>query len=454
MHSSLRQAIITALLSPILFALTASTSVTAQGSRVHPASKSPRTVHRAPTARPGKTAQATAATQSIKTEQTPAPAQKTPVPPVSVVPPPDRPEFLFGQAAVTVRGNEDPVVRLGLAKHAPVTVEFPASDNFFTVHPGGSFLVVVDDQVDLKSDHYLTFRAGPGFTPPEEGQPSKPIAKISVQMASGMFVTFMFYPVRYVDQAVDRCIVSYSRDEVISARRAVGLAVNLNSLQTLTPDPTNASLRATGPALSAQASAKEAIERNTSQSSGDKDAATPRSARYLLMRDGDNKVLRANRSGAAAGVDFVAESRRALARAVEQPGKFREWSGAVNGLRISALPAVEFDPQRRLSVIAVRNVTTAPLRLLPDQPAMDLEMIGDGGQVMQLKTIDKIFTDTTSLAGALPAGATVYYAVVYEPPVLDRRQRVRLTFAHSEAADEAATSAITTAAAAADRRGK
>jgi hypothetical protein len=50
--------------------------------------------------------------------------------PVTVVPAPARPEYLFGQAQVTVRGNEDPIIRLGLAQHGPIVVEFPASDNY------------------------------------------------------------------------------------------------------------------------------------------------------------------------------------------------------------------------------------------------------------------------------------------------------------------------------------
>jgi len=149
--------------------------------------------------------------------------------PVTVVPPPAPPAYLYGQAQVTVRGNEDPVIRLGLAQHGPTIIEFPASDNFFAVHPGGSQIVTYDESPTLATDHYLVFRAGSNFLNgvSEDGR-SEARASISVQMQSGMFVTFLFYPVRDVARMAHRCVVMYRRDEVVAARRAAGLAVNLN----------------------------------------------------------------------------------------------------------------------------------------------------------------------------------------------------------------------------------
>src|SRR5215216_5551307 len=82
--------------------------------------------------------------QGIRRPSTPTAPER--VAPVTVVPQPKPPDYLFGQAQVTVRGNEDPIIRLGLAQHGPIVVEFPASDNFFAVHPGGSNIVTYDDR--------------------------------------------------------------------------------------------------------------------------------------------------------------------------------------------------------------------------------------------------------------------------------------------------------------------
>ncbi|MDQ3685883.1 MAG: hypothetical protein M3430_09815, partial [Acidobacteriota bacterium] len=173
------------------------------------------------------------------------PTRATAPQPVAVVTPPARPEYLYGQAQVTVRGNEDPVIRLGLAQHGPTIIEFPASDNFFAVHPGGSQIVTYDESPTLATDHYLVFRAGSNFLNGvgEDGQ-SEARASISVQMQSGMFVTFLFYPVRDVARMAHRCVVMYGRDEVVVARRAAGLAVNLDGRSPQpTPTPSVASRR-------------------------------------------------------------------------------------------------------------------------------------------------------------------------------------------------------------------
>ena len=46
-----------------------------------------------------------------------------------------------------------------------------------------------------------------------------------------MVVTFLIYPVQYLSQQAHRCVVAYDRNEVITARRAAGLAVNLDGTE-------------------------------------------------------------------------------------------------------------------------------------------------------------------------------------------------------------------------------
>ena len=54
---------------------------------------------------------------------------------------------------------------------------------------------------------------------------------------------------------------------------------------------------------------------------------------------------------------------------------------------------------------------------------------------MQIERLTKKFTETTALQGAIPAGATVYYAVVYENPILGANQKLLVSAAHDRAAD-------------------
>src|SRR6185436_12363721 len=58
-----------------------------------------------------------------------------------------------------------------------------------------------------------------------------PAASIIAQMRSGMVVTFLIYPVRELSQMAHRVVVLYDRLAVVAARRAAGLAVNLEERQ-------------------------------------------------------------------------------------------------------------------------------------------------------------------------------------------------------------------------------
>ncbi|PYP84568.1 MAG: hypothetical protein DMF61_19400 [Blastocatellia bacterium AA13] len=139
------------------------------------------------------------------------------------------PEYLSGEANVTVKGNENPIIRLGLATSGVTLVEFPAADRFFALHPGNSEMVVtIDESPTKQNDHFFVFRAGSNcVSPPAASSSTGPAASIIAQMGSGMVVTFLIYPVRELSQMAHRVVVLYDRVAVVAARRAAGLAVNL-----------------------------------------------------------------------------------------------------------------------------------------------------------------------------------------------------------------------------------
>ena len=369
------------------------------------------------------------------TKPTTAPTPER-VAPVTVVPQPKPPEYLFGQAQVTVRGGDDPIIRLGLAQHGPIVVEFPASDNFFAVHPGGSNIVTYDESPTLATDHYLVFRAGGGFMTGAEAEGSgEARASISVQMQSGMFVTFLFYPVRDVARMAHRCVVSYSRDEVVSARRAAGLAVNLDG-RTPQPQadalaagsrriaPANATVETT-PARDENRAMSERQNLGVTLESGELIAASSRPSKKRLKP-----------------TDMPREAGRALREAVAAPARFNRWSMPVHGLSISVTAPVDLDDKLRMTVVAVKNTTQTGLRLLAGGPELDVQTLNEAGQVVQVRSIKRLQTESSGTGGALPAGAILYYAIIYEAPVLDAAQRVRLLVAQDTAADQPASTEV------------
>ena len=155
------------------------------------------------------------------------------IPPVTIL---HNPEYLSGEASISVAANSNPLIRIGIAQNGVTLIEFPAADRFFAVHAGNSDLVTVEKSPSLKRDHHLVLRGGSGFVVPnpraKRPTAAMPATSIIAQMDSGMTITLMIYPVPLLKQQAHRLVIKYDRDEVISARRAVGLATNL-----VGPDP-------------------------------------------------------------------------------------------------------------------------------------------------------------------------------------------------------------------------
>src|SRR5262249_3561283 len=90
--------------------------------------------------------------QPERAKQKPQSQKKAPaLPPVAVINNP-APEYRSGEVSVAVRGNENPIIRLGLAPNGVTLVEFPASDNFFAINPGANDLVTIEDSPTKETD--------------------------------------------------------------------------------------------------------------------------------------------------------------------------------------------------------------------------------------------------------------------------------------------------------------
>lgn len=90
-------------------------------------------------------------------------AKRVTIPPVIVL---KNPEYLSGEASISVAANSNPLLRIGIAQNGVTLLEFPASDKFFAVHAGNSDLVTIEKSPSLKRDHHLVLRAGSGFLVP------------------------------------------------------------------------------------------------------------------------------------------------------------------------------------------------------------------------------------------------------------------------------------------------
>ncbi|HEX5081299.1 MAG TPA: hypothetical protein VFY40_04590 [Blastocatellia bacterium] len=350
---------------------------------------------------------------------------------VTLVEPP-RADYLSGEANVAVRGNQNPVIRLGLSPNGVTMIEFPAADRFFALHPGNSDLVTIDESPTKETDHFLIVRAGSGFASPANmaNAGRAPVTSIITQMQSGLVVTFLFYPVRQLAEQAHRVVVTYDRDEVIAARRAAGLAVNLGGAGERETRTT--SLRISPPQITTPA---------MDEVTPDLAPASRAPRRVGDMADIDTSAPPEKLDDKTK--DPIRAASLALTEATRSPRSFRKWSNTIHGLSLSVSPVREVGKRSQLVVVAVRNTKKTEARIIPGQPEIYLETVDGKNRPLQIEVVKKLATETTATEGLIPAEAIHYYAVVYETPILGARQRLSVIVGQTIAADEPATARLT-----------
>ena len=87
-----------------------------------------------------------------------------------------------------------------------------------------------------------------------------------------------------------------------------------------------------------------------------------------------------------------------------------------------------------LSIIAIKNTTNDSLKFT--SPDLVIEMVNDQGRPVNIESLKYLHLEASDSTGAIPPQGTTYYAVAYSPPVLGANQQIRLSIAHSNAADQ------------------
>src|ERR1051326_6496891 len=248
-----------------------------------------------------------------------------------VAPTPVAPDFFVGEAKVEVTKDET-VVRLAMAQHGSVLIELPANDGPRYIIPGDPEMATVDEKALERNKRAIVVRPGSLFiSPPLNRKAHSPAATVTVQMRSGLVVTFLFYPVEDLAQNVHRCVLSYNRDEVVARRRAAGLPVNLDverreemTAQSDAPtaisvESTSDSEKKTPPSLSPLASPSESVK-------PPKSGEEPKINRPASPTE-DTKTRKDS--------EAVTYIRGALQQAIKQPEEFKQWTRSSNGLKLS-----------------------------------------------------------------------------------------------------------------------
>jgi hypothetical protein len=357
-------------------------------------------------------------------------------PAVRLVDPP-KVDYLSGEANVAVSGNQNPVVRLGLSPNGATIIEFPASDKLFNLIPGNSDLVTVEESQTKETDRFIVVRPGDGFASPTTMAQARrtPATSVIVQMTSGLVITFLFYPVPQLAEQAHRVVVTYDRNEVIAARRAAGLAVNLDSAAEDGKPRTTSTRIPAAPASTASASAPDNETSAHAQPS-------PTSRNVADVADIDTSQLPEKHSGK--GNDPARAASLALTEATKSPKDFKKWNNTVHGLSLSVSQVKEVNKKWYVVVVAAKNIKNTEARIVPGQPGIYLETLDGNGKALQIESIKKLSTETTVTDDVIPGDSIGYYAVVFEAPIMGARQRLKIGVGQTVAADEPATANLTT----------
>jgi len=340
-------------------------------------------------------------------------------------------DFLSGEASVNVNPKQPTVVRLGLAQNAVSIVEFPASDGVYYIHEGNPKLVSVFQSPTKESDRSITIYPGEGFVV-SAGNPS---ATITLQMRSGLILILEFVPVSEIRKNAHRCVINYDRDEVIAARRTAGLAYNLGE----EVRPTSGkNTRANSKLVSS--TNEETTDENTNETE-----TNPVRLVSLDVTKGSvsRKSEEKSSKNPKTGLELSRLVNKRLADCLKNPAKnLGAWTAANNGLSLAVSSVSEIDVEQRLVIVAVRNDSTANLRLVSGTPELQIKTLDEQGNALQTERLERIYVETTSAEGVILPGSTVYYALVYKAPVMGKSQRLSVLVSHREAADSPTTIAL------------
>ncbi|HQU86099.1 MAG TPA: hypothetical protein PKY59_23430 [Pyrinomonadaceae bacterium] len=340
-------------------------------------------------------------------------------------------DFLSGEASVNVNPKQPTVVRLGLAQNAVSIVEFPASDGVYYIHEGNPKLVSVFQSPTKESDRSITIYPGEGFVT----SAANPSATITLQMRSGLILILEFVPVSEIKKNAHRCVINYDREEVIAARRTAGLAYNLGE----EIRPTNNKNTRANSKLVTSTTEETTVENNTETDNNAVRLVSFEVTRGSISRKSEEKPSKNPKTG----LELSRLVNKRLADCLKNPAKnLGAWTAANNGLSLAVSSVSEIDAEQRLVIIAVRNDSTANLRLIPGTPELQIKTLDEQGNALQTERLERIYVETTSAEGLVLPGSTIYYALVYKAPVMGKSQRLSVLVSHREAADSPTTIAL------------
>ena len=136
--------------------------------------------------------------------------------------------------------------------------------------------------------------------------------------------------------------------------------------------------------------------------------------------------------------------RNALNEAAKRPKRFKNWTHATHGLKLSILQDADSGRPFKVVTVAVKNNASESLQLLSNSPELFIETVDEKGATVDIHSIANTQIEASNTSGAIAPGATVYFAIVYVSPALDVRQHLKIVVTQTNAADQPASIKLAT----------
>jgi hypothetical protein len=322
---------------------------------------------------------------------------------------------LSGNLTIEISANENTVIKIGLAERAVVLIDFPVNDPVYKIHPGNENFVTVGCAgresngkcLDSPTDA-LVLRPGKDFH--ALGSEESAATVITVQRVSGLVVSFLVVPVKKISDNTNYLAVHYLLDDVLRSRKSSGLPSNL---------------KPGGEKFLTVKNSEEIID----------GSAVPKTVEDLL--DGNqNPTQKPSDEPPSLESRLVGEIKR-----ISDSKPSLKFSKPLNGLSLAR--ASDYGARVNdvtIEVVAIRNTTPYPLRLVPEQPTLFVENKDKKQISINIERVNLLYTATTvEDLEVLEPGRIYYFAFAYQSPILGVSQLLRVNFAHREAADAPAS---------------
>ncbi len=199
-------------------------------------------------------------------------------------------------------------------------------------------------------------------------------------MRSGLVLILELVPVSNLSKNAHRCVINYNRDEVISARRAAGLAYNLGGEDVKTNNQFNTRANSKLVGGAAKSPTKRLAKSKTQPNL---QTSFKHRSKFQKAQSAENQMRTNLPKNRKPRLNYRASSIAASPNALKNPKKnLGAWSQAKNGLTLGRLLGCEIDAEQRLIVVAVRNQSTANLRLVPGTPELEIQTTDDKGNAL------------------------------------------------------------------------